>query len=72
MLEFSKNNKKENFVMFLEKVREKKTFTGRIVIILDHLRTHHTSIVKENAEELNILLLYLPLYSPDLNPIEFV
>jgi len=28
--------------------------------------------VKEEAEKMNIVLVYLPPYSPDLNPIEFV
>ncbi len=71
MSEFRENNKKENFILFLEKVREKNPY-GRIVIILDNFRTHHAIIVKEKAKELNILLLHLPPYSPDLNPIKFV
>jgi putative transposase len=71
VLEFPKNNKKENFVIFLEKIREKNPH-GRIIIILDNFRTHHAVIVKEKAEDLNIILLHLPPYSPDLNPIEFV
>jgi transposase len=71
VLEFPENSKKENFVIFLEKVREKNPY-GRIVIILDNFRTHHALIVKEKAKELNIILLHLPPYSPDLNPIEFV
>ena len=71
VLEFPENNKKENFVLCLEKVREINPY-GRIVIILDNFRTHHAIIVREKAEELNILLLHLPPYSPDLNPIEFV
>jgi transposase len=28
--------------------------------------------VREEARSLGIRLLYLPLYSPDLNPIEFI
>ena len=53
VLEFPENNKKENFVLFLEKVREINPF-GRFVIILDNFRTHHAIIVREKAEDLNI------------------
>lgn len=71
VLEFPENNKKENFILFLEKVRENNPF-GRIIMILDNFRTHHAIIVKEKAEELNIHLIHLPPYSPDLNPIEYI
>jgi len=39
-------------------------------VILDNFRTHHAKKVREEAEKLNISLVYLPPYSPDLNPIE--
>jgi len=42
------------------------------VVILDNFRTHHAKKVREEAEKLNISLVYLPPYSPDLNPIELV
>lgn len=71
VLDFPENNKKENFMKFLEKIREKNPF-GRIVVILDNFRTHHAILVQEKAKKLNILLLFLPPYSPDLNPIELV
>jgi putative transposase len=71
VLEFPENNKKENFVLFLEQIRNKNPH-GRIVIILDNFRTHHAIMVREKAKELNIILIHLPPYSPDLNPIEFV
>lgn len=71
VLEFPENNKKEKFIIFLEKIRHNNP-NGRIVIILDNFRTHHAIMVREKAKELNIILLHLPPYSPDLNPIEFV
>jgi len=40
------------------------------VVILDNFRTHHAKKVREEDEKLNISLVYLPPYSPDLNPIE--
>ena len=42
------------------------------MVILDNFRTHHAKKVREEAEKLNISLVYLPPYSPDLNPIENV
>ncbi len=33
-------------------------------------RTHRAKDVREEAEKLSITLVYLPPYSPDLNPIE--
>ena len=43
-----------------------------IIVILDNFRSHHSKAVKESAESLNIKLIFLPPYSPDLNPIEFI
>ncbi|MEG3225039.1 MAG: hypothetical protein BME94_05830 [Methanobacteriales archaeon Met13] len=39
-------------------------------IILDNYPTHKAALVKKVAEILNINLIFLPEYSPDLNPIE--
>ena len=44
----------------------------RIVIFLDNALAHKTDFVKNVAEFLNIYLLYLPKYSPDLAPVELV
>ena len=43
-----------------------------IMVILDNFRSHHSKAVKESAESLNIKLIFLPPYSPGLNPIEFI
>lgn len=43
-----------------------------INMILDNYATHHSILLKNVAEILNINLIYLPKYSPDLNPIEDV
>jgi putative transposase len=43
-----------------------------LVIILDNFRTHHAIKTQEYAEENWIDLVFLPPYSPDLNPIEFI
>jgi transposase len=39
-------------------------------IVLDNYRVHKTKLVQQVAEILNIKLIFLPPYSPDLNPIE--
>ena len=40
------------------------------IAILDNCSIHHVSEVKKEFEDAGILLLFLPPYSPDLNPIE--
>jgi putative transposase len=42
------------------------------VVILDNFRSHWANKTREKARELNISLVFLPPYSPDLNPIEFI
>ena len=68
---FPESNKADDFVSFLKKIREANP-EKRIIIILDNFRTHHAKKVREEAEKLSIVLVYLPPYSPDLNPIENV
>ncbi len=43
-----------------------------IIMILDNFRSHHSRSASEIALLLNIRLVFLPPYSPDLNPIEFI
>ena len=69
VIEFSEKNKAEDFIVFLRKIRE-EILRKRFVIVLDNFRTHHAKDVKREAERLNITFVYLPSYSPDLNPIE--
>jgi len=40
------------------------------VVIMDNMRSHHAKIVMELLDKAGISYLYLPPYSPDLNPIE--
>jgi transposase len=42
------------------------------VVVLDNLRAHKVKGVREAIEARGARLLYLPPYSPDLNPIELV
>jgi transposase len=54
----------------LKAIREKNPEEKKIFYILDNARYHHAKEVKALAEELGITLVYLPGYSPNLNPIE--
>lgn len=44
---------------------------GPLIIILDNAKIHHANFIRNILHALNIDLIYLPPYSPDLNPIEF-
>ena len=68
---FQDHLRKENVTYFITAIRDKNP-GKRIVIILDNFRSHHSRIVLKTAELLNIKLIFLPPYSPDLNPIEFI
>lgn len=46
------------------------TLTEGQCIIMDNAKIHKTKRTKELIEEAGCRLLYLPPYSPDLNPIE--
>ncbi len=66
----SPRSKKEDFKIFLEKLRLKYESEITIVAISDNARIHKAQIIKEYCSQNNILLVYLPPYSPQLNPIE--
>ncbi len=40
------------------------------LVIMDNMRSHHAKIVTELLDKAGISYVYLPPYSPDLNPIE--
>jgi len=61
----------EQTVLFLrELVRWRSGKKGRLVLIWDNAPCPVAKIVKTEAARLGIELVYLPGYSPDLNPIE--
>lgn len=78
------NQGKVRFMFYRERLNA-KTFIGflrrlirsadrKVFLILDNLRVHHARVVKQwvqqRAEQLE--LFYLPSYSPDLNPDEYL
>ena len=54
------------------KIRELLSKERRINIVLDNARIHRAKMVLKAAEILNINLIFLSPYSPDLSPIEDV
>lgn len=59
----------ELFRAYVERVLVPELRPGDVVI-LDNLGSHWTAGVREAVEAAGCRLLYLPPYSPDLNPIE--
>lgn len=53
-----------------ENIERKIKSENRICLILDNYSVHKSVFIKRIAEILNIVLIYLPPYSPQLNPIE--
>ena len=57
------------FLVYVEKVLAPTLSDGHIVV-MDNLASHKVAGVREAIEATGARLLYLPPYSPDLNPIE--
>lgn len=47
-----------------------KWLEPKSVLVMDNASFHHSDRVEQMCSEGGVRLLYLPLYSPDLNPIE--
>jgi len=63
----------ERFIDFLEKVI-KSNNDKKVFMIVDNLRVHHAKLVKawEEKHKDKIKLFYLPPYSPEFNPDEYL
>jgi transposase len=61
-----------NFRLFLEKVLKRAVTNKKIVLVLDNARFHHAKMNVDFIKSIKrrLELLFLPPYSPDLNPIE--
>jgi len=69
---YKENMNADVLIKFLEQLI--KSQDNKIYLILDNLRVHHSKIVKKWEEEHKekIELFYLPSYSPDRNPDEYL
>ena len=43
---------------------------GNSILVMDNMKSHHAKAVKELLDSSGVRYIYLPPYSPDLNPIE--
>lgn len=71
VLNFHSNQKKEKICATLESVREQNP-GKRVLLVLDNFSSHVCEFTRRRAHQLGIDLVYLPVGSPDLNPIEQV
>jgi transposase len=60
---------REIFLAYLDECLCPKLLAGDVVV-MDNLSSHKVDGVRERIEKCEARLLYLPPYSPDLNPIE--
>lgn len=71
LIDFKECSKAESVCEFLEKIVELNK--GKIIVlVLDNSRAHHSNKTITKSRELGIILVFLPPYSPDLNPVEYI
>jgi len=68
-LEFLENSQAKTIEKTIRNLR-KLNPQGVILILIDNFPSHKANLIKNTAKELNIELLYLPTYSPQLQPEE--
>ena len=61
------SHKQDDITSFLYEIR-KQNPENDIIVIWDNARVHWSRKVRVTAEKPGIKLVYLPPYSPDLNP----
>lgn len=69
---FMEGSKSQDICKVLGEIRKANAeFKFKVIIVLvDNFASHRSKAVRAEAERLGIRLVYLPPYSPDLNPIE--
>lgn len=60
----------ENLLKVLPLIKEANLEAETIILIWDNHKAHLTKAIEQNAQQLGIVLVNLPAYSPNLNPIE--
>lgn len=64
------NSKAETFIECLQAIRKANRQAKACVVVWDNLPAHGKKEVEQVARQLQIILVNLPAYAPDLNPIE--
>jgi len=72
VVRFLESTNYETIKWFLDEIRKENYDAEYIILVLDNLSSHKSDHVIEYAKNIGIYLVFLPPYSPDLNPIEFV
>lgn len=70
---FSKTLKTQQFQDFLDGLIIRYMDAGKILMVLDNAQTHHSKELEPflEAHKDKLQLLFLPPYSPELNPMEW-
>jgi len=63
---------RELFMVFLVSCSNIGLFQNNAVLIMNNVRFHHCKEIKDYLQLEDVTVMYLPPYSPDLNPIENV
>lgn len=71
VIDFKEHSKKEDVCEFLKEIKFRNPVKN-IVVILDNFSSHRSKTTVDFAEEIGIELVFLPPYSPDINPIEYI
>ncbi len=69
---FLDDSKAPSIADFLNDIKASNDAYRAIVTITDNFSSHKSALVRQRAKDLDIYLVYLPSYSPNLNPIEFI
>ena len=69
VVSFPENQEKEQICEYLERIREQNP-GKRILLVLDNFSSHICPYTRRRAHQLGIDLVFLPVGSPNLNPIE--
>jgi transposase len=68
---FEDHGNYQSFKKYLKKILCTYAYAPKVIIFLDNVRYHHANLLKKFLIKHDKLeLIYLPPYSPDLNPVE--
>lgn len=70
--DFIQDSKAPSISRFLENIKSANADYKATIVVIDNFASHRSRLVRDKAIELGFYIVYLPPYSPDLNPIEFI
>lgn len=72
MLGFLTDSSAKSIQAFLQQVKAENPTYQAIVVVCDSFSSHRAADVQAAAKALGLYLVFLPPYSPDLNPEEYL